>query len=127
MNIQKASFYLNKTAIPTLKAPFHQKIYWFQYHPNAPKSNLNAHRHTFFEVHFILEGEARYTFEYGDSCTVRENEYLLIAPSVVHTLHDRSQTKRKFSFAFAIAVFAILEVVPYATKTMSASSTSTAS
>ena len=85
-----------------MKTPFHQKIYWFQYHPNAPKSNLNAHRHTFFEVHFILEGETRYTFEYGDECTVSENEYVLIAPSVVHTLHDRSQTKRKFSFAFAI-------------------------
>ncbi len=102
MNIQKAAFYLNKTAIPSLKSPFHQKIYWFQYHPTAPKSTLHAHRHTFFEVHFVLEGEAHYLFEDGDSCLVQENEYILIAPSVVHTLRDRSKTKRKFSFAFAI-------------------------
>lgn len=102
MNIQKAAFYLNKIAIPPLKTPFQQKFYWFQYHPTAPKSNLNAHRHTFFEVHFILEGEARYSFEGGGSCTVRENEYLLISPRVVHTLQDRSQTKRKFSFAFSL-------------------------
>lgn len=100
MNVEKAIKNLNHMSIPNITEPFNIRIYWFQFHEKAPDYLLKSHRHSFFEVHFMIEGETEYDFN-GKSVKISSTEALLISPNVVHSVTGYSKKYQKFAIGFA--------------------------
>ena len=72
--------------------------------------NPKAHRHSFFELHMCLEGEAGFSF--SDKCvTLYQNKYLLFSPDCEHKLEEQSQDFKKFIWGFAVKDSALEKVL----------------
>ncbi len=79
-------------------------IYWFRAVSNCLNKHVTTmrmHHHTFFEVHFILDGEINYMLG-NKKIRVRKNEYILIAPMQMHKVISYSEDYIKLSVAFSI-------------------------
>lgn len=101
MNIRKAERNLNRTVLPETDAPLRMKIYWFQYHHEAPREKASLHHHTFFEVHFVRSGSVSYRFEDGTLLSLSAGEWVLIAPEIPHIVKETSSHFQKFSLGFS--------------------------
>ena len=79
-------------------------IMWFN--PNFSdehrlKSNLKMHWHTFYEVHFMLEGFVTYQTKDEKLFTVKEGEFLFIPPGNEHIIINEGRTFKKFGLTFS--------------------------
>ena len=94
---------LNKINIPKIIDPFDINVYWFRpvSYENKGFISSKEHIHTFFEVHFVLNGKMQYGF-HDKNCIVSEREGLIIPPYVKHTVKSYSDDFIKFSLAFSL-------------------------
>ena len=81
-------------------------ITWFN--PNfsgirGPEPNLKMHWHTFYEVHFILEGFVSYQTADGETVTVNAGEFLFIPPRNEHVMTQESEHFKKIGLAFSVS------------------------
>jgi len=79
-------------------------IVWFS--PNFSeeqrnKPNLKMHCHTFYEVHFLLDGSATYQTKDKSLFTVNAGEFLFIPPEKKHILVDESGSFKKLGLTFS--------------------------
>ena len=82
------------------------QITWFN--PNftgmrGPEPNLKMHWHTFYEVHFILDGFVRYQGGDGQSTVVNAGEFIFIPPRHEHVMTEESDTFKKIGLAFSVS------------------------
>ena len=83
---------INKLNFPRLEnLPPPDTLYWVLVASgsNRGTQNYNYHSHTFFEVHFILEGEQVYGFQDCER-TLQEGDYLIIPPLIRHSVLSNS-------------------------------------
>ena len=85
----------------SLRSPVN--LYWvlLSCGSNRYTQNHNLHTHTFYEVHFSLEGTMIYGFE-DREITIRTGEYLIIPPRLRHSVITNGEDFRKISVSFSI-------------------------
>lgn len=79
-------------------------LYWMRAIDNsevAVYQTQKEHRHSFFELHFVLSGEMRYRIK-GETVAVKNGQLLLIPPAELHRVSDYSADFLKFSVAFSM-------------------------
>ncbi len=90
--------------VPEITEPYHIVTHWFNIHTTSFKGNYitcKMHRHTYFELHFVLNGEAEYGFSDTESVKISEGYGLLISPGVKHIVKGHSEDIFKFSVTFS--------------------------
>lgn len=94
---------LNNLNIPAIKEPFEAEILWFQ-EQALPRDSASVsrkmHHHTFIEVHFPVEGMARYRLPNGEAVEVYAGEYICFSPGTEHMFLEYEKGYVKFSLAF---------------------------
>ena len=81
------------------------EIYWMRAINNADAGFFQTqkeHRHSFFELHFVLSGRMEYRYG-GESVSVPAEHLLLLPPDEAHCVADFSADFLKLSVAFAVA------------------------
>ncbi len=82
------------------------EILWFQLYSSELtrkiKPNLNMHRHTFYEIHFVLEGSVSYITSDGEEFLAGKGEYICIPPKSEHQRKFESDTLKKAVLAFSV-------------------------
>ncbi len=98
--LKSASKILNRICTSLSNDDFSLSIYWCR---TAYRENWNysAHKHSFFELHLPLSGNARYLVD-GRSVSVDSNAFLLFSPETVHKLDFASEDFSEFVFGFDI-------------------------
>lgn len=91
----------NSINIPSVTEPPGIEIYWFRIAENKYSVSRRTHHHTFFEIHFMLRGEISYCFENGRQITVKEKQFILIAPNTPHRIENLSSDMLKFTIAYS--------------------------
>lgn len=78
------------------------EVYWVSAtcNKNTEQLNFRTHRHTFFEIHFILGGQLAYSTPDGE-ITVKNGFYTVFAPSVQHAVKKRSDDFFKLTVALS--------------------------
>lgn len=81
---------LNRMSLPEVTAPFRLSPLFFHFIDSELNSNMISsknHFHTYYEVHFSVGGNIRYTIDGCETVnTLDSNDFLLISPSVKHQL-----------------------------------------
>lgn len=93
---------LEKISVTPITEPFVTNILWIQllsYEKGRKKISRKRHEHSFFEVHFVMEGNVKYTTDRG-SFSVGEGKGFLSSPETAHTITDISENLIKISLAF---------------------------
>ncbi len=98
--LKNASKILNRICPKISTELFSLDIYWCRvaYRENW---NYSLHRHSFFEMHLPIEGEAEYAVG-GTNVSIKRGAYLLLPPSASHKLEKASGDFSEFVFAFDI-------------------------
>lgn len=95
---------INKIKIPPLDDPVKIKIYWFQAHCYKQDSStfyFKAHKHTFCEAHFVINGTI--TYKTADKTVeVCAGQFIMIPAQMVHTLLSCSDDFIKLSLSFEV-------------------------
>ena len=65
------------------------------------KPNLKMHWHTFYEIHFVLDGSATYQTKDKSFFTVNAGEFLFIPPGNKHMLVCESSSFKKLGLTFS--------------------------
>lgn len=94
---------LMRLQIDDITYPVNIKIYWLNSLTvqNKPELiNRQIHCHTFFEAHFILDGNSVYQDENGQRFSLSAGEGILFAPGVNHIVEELSPDMIRFSLAF---------------------------
>ena len=68
---------------------------------NKDPQNCRAHRHTFFEIHYVAKGNLTYEVD-ENNIDVSEDRFILITPGQMHRVFAHSDDYVKFSVAFEI-------------------------
>ena len=92
---------LNKTTFPHLELPVNLNILWVNAAGNALLNSAqrkHAHSHTFFEIHFVLDGMIAYTCG-TEVFTLNGGEALFIPPYTTHS-YQPSDEALKITLAF---------------------------
>lgn len=78
------------------------EVYWVSAtcDKNTEQLNFRKHRHTFYEIHFILRGQLGYTTPDGE-ITVKSGYYSVFAPNVLHAVKKRSDDFFKLTLALS--------------------------
>ncbi|MBE6607890.1 MAG: AraC family transcriptional regulator [Ruminococcaceae bacterium] len=66
---------------------------------NRESLTFRFHTHTFFEIHFIIEGQIRYGFE-NENVIVKKGQFILTAPLQAHSVASHSDDFTKITIAF---------------------------
>ncbi len=69
---------------------------------NRDTLTFRFHTHTFFEIHFITEGNILYGFENGD-ILVEKGKFILISPNQIHRVVSHSESFFKITVAFELS------------------------
>ena len=96
---------LNKLSIPDITDPFTIRIHWFQslsYGDKSPVISREMHLHTFFEAHFIIDGQMDYASGNGTEYLLEKGKGILFTPCTEHIVESYSNNLFKFSLAFAV-------------------------
>lgn len=96
---------LSKLPIPSIKEPFEINFLWLQHEDfNNISSTFNnkLHKHGFYELHFILDGENIITDNNGKSFTVKLGEFIILTPNTPHSSKDLKGNSKRCSLAFSI-------------------------
>ena len=91
--------------IPEITKPYGIVTHWFNVHTCSFGGNYitgKMHRHTYFELHLLLNGTAEYGFSENDSLIIPECHGLLIPPGIKHIVKTHSNDAFKFSITFSI-------------------------
>lgn len=97
---------LSKIAVPDLKEPFEMKFLWLQnedFNNRSVNFNNKLHKHTFYEIHFILEGENIIKDKNGKQFILKPNEAIILAPNSQHLSNDFTGDLKRFSIAFSVS------------------------
>ncbi len=82
------------------------ELLWFQAYSSECarklKPNLNMHRHTFYEIHFVLEGEISYKTDSGQVFRADSGGYIIIPPDTEHQIESESVILKKSVLAFSL-------------------------
>lgn len=115
---------LSNFTVPDTAEPFEINILWLQNEDFDNRSavfNDKLHRHTFFEMHFVLEGENIIRDGCGNSFSVKAGEAMILAPGSSHLTAESSGGLKRFSIAFLLPenstvsrVFSSLDFYVYA-------------
>lgn len=84
-------------------SPCNIKIYWLNALSSEIRPDLisrTKHKHTFFEVHFVIRGTNVYSINSDGDLPVSENEGVLIPPGKEHTVEYFTSDMLRFSLAF---------------------------
>lgn len=96
---------LSKMIIPIIQEPFHMQILWLQYEDFNRLSryfNNKIHNHTFYEVHFILEGTGSIIDAKQKEYAVHAGEAIIVPRDLPHTFQNQNNELKRFSIAFTI-------------------------
>ncbi len=75
------------------------KIFWLRLIRENESFNSKEHSHSFFEIHYVTKGAFKIIIN-GEVCEVNEDEYVLIPPSVKHTIESVSKDFNKLVWGF---------------------------
>lgn len=93
---------LNKMSIPEMEGPIPIKFLWLDIIDSADNGRnyyRQLHLHSFYEVHFVISGEACYECA-GKTVTISQDHALLIPPKTPHYRIEDDRHFLKLSFAF---------------------------
>ena len=96
---------LNKLNIPEMELPIHIKILWFDNLTGRDISHricLEKHSHTFFELHFVLDGKMCYECD-GETMELCSNQAVLIPPNSAHRYVSCDKDLLKAAIAFSLS------------------------
>ena len=101
---QKRANKLSKMMLPAITEPINIKILWLQcedFIGLSKRFNNKLHKHTFFELHFVLDGKAIVVNNSPKEHTLHCGEAIIIAPNSPHAFKFNKELKR-FSIAFTL-------------------------
>ena len=102
---RNVGFLLNKLNIPDITEPIKMNIIWFRaVFPGDDKSaniSTKMHRHTFFEMHLVIDGNFKYKTQ-SDTYNLESLSGAVFAPGIDHIVKSYSESFLKFSLAFSI-------------------------
>lgn len=90
--------------IPEISEPYPIITHWLNIHTPSFKGNYitcKMHRHTYFELHIVLNGSAEYGFSANSTVYVPSGSALLIPPGIKHIVQNHSEDVFKFSVTFS--------------------------
>lgn len=98
--LKNASKIINRLCRTIKNEVFSLNVYWCR---SAYRENWNysQHKHSFFELHMPLEGNAQYELD-GKSFSVDKNSYLLFSPETIHKLNFATEDFSEFVFGFDV-------------------------
>ena len=97
---------LSKIIIPAIKEPFSMDILWLQYEDfNCPSDFFNnkLHKHNFYELHFILEGNGVFTDNIQNEYPINFGKAIFIPKNTPHTFKFKNENPKRFSIAFTFS------------------------
>ena len=99
---EKRSQIIDKLSVEDITKPYPIKTVWLHIMDSrTAKVGIfpSEHKHSFFEIHFLLDGEICYKTE--KACyTLTKDHAIMFSPSTKHTFVDKSSYFLKFSLAF---------------------------
>lgn len=106
MKFTKNEFDIVNKAKPsgTVNEAVDVEIYWFHAIDKSDATFFQSrkmHRHKFFELHFILDGNITYGTQNG-KVALKSGEYVLFAPEQSHVIENYSTEMIKCSAAFTV-------------------------
>lgn len=69
---------------------------------SSHKKNTKWHKHSFYEIHILRQGEFIYQFENNEAYPLHAMQAILISPDTMHRVLRRSDNYVKDSFSFRI-------------------------
>ncbi len=96
---------LAKMAIPPIEEPIRMEILWLQYENFNCLSeffNNKLHKHTFYELHFILEGKGIITDNNQKEYAINSEEAIVIPKDTQHAFKFKNENLKRFSIAFSL-------------------------
>lgn len=96
---------LSNTALPDVTDPLTVKLLWLKTGDPKIRSEQHGripHHHKFFEIHFYLEGMAKYMVEKKDIFSVDKNKFIIFPPGVIHEKLEGGKGDLRFSLAYEI-------------------------
>lgn len=96
---------LSKMILPAIKEPLDIEILWLQYEDfNSPSEHFNnkLHKHTFYELHFVLEGKGIVVNNNLKEYTVHSGEAIIIPQGSPHAFKYKDEKPKRFSIAFTL-------------------------
>ena len=103
-HVQSSSLDLYNT--PTIQSDIHVHTIWCQYIHHYQQQirhrKPNFHSHSFFELHFVLDGTMLYHESSGISKQLSAGNFVLIAPKNQHFLTRQSQDAKTVAIAFEL-------------------------
>lgn len=68
---------------------------------NSGKLSYKYHRHTFYQLHFVVEGSMKYGYQDRD-LVIKKGHFFLIPPNLLHKVISHSDDFLKITIAFSI-------------------------
>ena len=96
---------LSKLVIPNVNDPFEIEILWLQHEDFNKTStifNNKLHKHTFYELHFVLDGENIIADKNGKTFSIKSGEAMILAPGSLHLSKYYTGNLKRFSIAFSL-------------------------
>lgn len=92
-------------AIPPIEEPIRMEILWLQYENFNRLSeifNNKLHKHAFYELHFILEGNGIITDNNQKEYTVHSGKAIIVPKDTQHAFKIENENLKRFSIAFTL-------------------------
>lgn len=99
---------LNMLKIPEIESPLNLRILWFDTILSDDRKNTiytEPHAHSFFEIHFVFEGEVTYECN-KNTIRLTADQALLIPPHIPHCYVESNTSFCKMSLAFSLDEYA---------------------
>ncbi len=96
---------LANTALPDVTDPLTVKLLWLKTNtaePRAERHGCIPHHHRFYEIHFYLEGTAKYLVDKKDIFQIERNQFIIFPPNVLHEKTETGKENLRFSLAYEI-------------------------
>ncbi len=96
---------LSKKIIPEILEPVNIKILWLQcinFRKISSYFNSKQHKHTFYEIHFILDGSGAFIDSNNKEYPVNAGEAIIIPSNLAHNFAYKSDVPTRFSLAFTL-------------------------
>ncbi len=79
------------------------EVYWVMANnsENSGKLEYKYHKHTFYQLHFIVEGSMKYGF-IGRDVSIKKGHFFLIPPNLLHKVINHSDDFLKITIAFSL-------------------------
>ena len=83
---------------------FSAEVFWCRAaYDGYERWNFKMHRHSFFEMHFVLNGKISYSFDgFDEAVELTKGKYVVVAPDVSHHIENVEKGSSVFKLAFRI-------------------------